>query len=91
MGNQGSQPPSGWLQDDKGNKSSMRLMSFISLGVAIVLTAASLSIDNVRQDLVLFFLTGAFAPKAFQKFAEKWEPGSSRNQAPPPQNGGDSA
>ena len=63
----------GVFSDNEGNPSSMRIMSFISLLVAIGLAAAPFFIENCPRDNlhVLYFLTAAFAPKAVQKFAER--------------------
>lgn len=66
----------GFLYDDIGKRSSMRLMSFFSLATAIglaILMVFSVS-DCQNENLVLFFLLGAFAPKVFQKIAERWKP-----------------
>ena len=60
------------LQDDKGNVSSMRLMSFIALLTAIALAVAPFFLEGDSDPIhVLYFLTAAFAPKAVQKFAER--------------------
>lgn len=64
----------GVCQDDNGNPSSMRVMSFISLFAAIGVALASICMNQDHRDLVLLFLVGAFVPKVFQKFAEKWQP-----------------
>jgi hypothetical protein len=69
----------GFLEEDSGARSSMRLMSVISLGASImfgVLTLVSPCISNAKIDsngiiLTALFLIGAFAPKAVQKFAEQ--------------------
>lgn len=62
-----------FLSDDKGNKSSMRLMSFIALIAALVISGLLLFLDRITPEsvtLVSLFIFGAFAPKALQKFAE---------------------
>ena len=63
-----------FFSDDDGNPSSMRLMSMLSLIVAALLAAVEVmgwgSADG-NTELVLYFLLGAFAPKAVQKFAER--------------------
>ena len=63
----------GWMTDDKGNLSSMRLMSLLSLIVAAFLAAVEVfgwGSGESKTELVLYFLVAAFAPKAVQKFAE---------------------
>lgn len=62
-----------YLTDDKGNKSLMRLMSFIALISAMLISAVILILDMISLhsvSLVSLFIFGAFAPKALQKFAE---------------------
>ena len=62
------------FSDHDGNMSSMRLMAFCSF-----LTAAGLALlpmfglaeNEVDQNLILYFLIGAFGGKSLQKFAEK--------------------
>lgn len=64
----------GWMSDDKGNPSSMRLMSLLALGVAAALAFIQVfewGSGADKTELVLYFLVAAFAPKAVQKFAEK--------------------
>ena len=63
------------LSDDKGNPSSMRLMSFLALCIAGLLALSMVmgwgsTEGNKQTELVLYFLIAAFAPKAIQKFAE---------------------
>lgn len=70
--------PAGFMEEDNGNKSSMRLMCFISLLSAIgwaVLVRMS-KFDMTQYDIIIFMglLLGAFAPKAIQKFAEQQAP-----------------
>ena len=63
-----------FLSDDDGNPSSMRLMSMLSLVVAALLAAVEVmgwGSGDGNTELVLYFLLGAFAPKAIQKFAER--------------------
>lgn len=63
----------GWLTDDEGNPSSIRLLSVASFGAAVAF-GAMIAIGDVgtdRLELVIYFIVGAFAPKAVQKFAEK--------------------
>lgn len=72
--------PSFWsnvLRDGEGQPSSMRLMSLLAFVVAVLLSVipaiASIFGKEINCDPihVIYFLTAAFAPKAFQKFAEK--------------------
>lgn len=61
-----------YLSDDKGNPSSMRLMSMLAFIVAALL--ALLPVGGYCTgggEHVLYFLIAGFAPKAVQKFAEK--------------------
>lgn len=61
----------GMFQDNEGNSSSIRMMSFVSLLASIAF--GLLTIYESNQDgliLTAMFLTGAFAPKVVQKFAE---------------------
>ena len=63
----------GWLTDDKGNPSSMRLMSMLALLIAGGLACVEVfgwGSGSGSTELVLYFLVAAFAPKAVQKFAE---------------------
>ena len=65
---------SGFLQDDKGTPSSMRLMSMIALLSSIGFGLISIFYKNGESEnglyLTIIFLLAAFAPKAVQKFAE---------------------
>lgn len=65
----------GFLEEDIHTKSSMRLMCFISLIVAIVfglITLLNKTTDGQTGLLMTMgFLLGAFAPKALQKFMEE--------------------
>ena len=67
--------PIGFLEEDANTKSSMRLMCFISLIVAIVfglITLLNKTTDGQTGLLMTMgFLLGAFAPKALQKFMEE--------------------
>ena len=64
----------GFLEDNQGNPSSMRLMSVIALIASIVfgLLTTLLPADQGINGLyiTMAFLLAAFAPKALQKFAE---------------------
>ena len=69
--------PAGFFSEDNGNKSSMRLMSFVALIAAIVFGALTIltnsdEANNTDGIYITFgFLIAAFAPKAVQKFAEE--------------------
>ena len=64
-----------WLTDDRGNLSSMRLMSMLALFMAGFLACAPIfGWSGGKPEHVLYFLVAAFAPKAVQKFAEKKQP-----------------
>ena len=80
MGN--NSPEHGYLTDDHGHPSSMRLMSMVALIAAIAFGAITLLNANVNDTnglyLTALFLVAAFAPKALQKFAEAQFP-----QVPP--------
>lgn len=63
----------GFFETSEGNKSAMRLNSFISLLTAIAISiyatiTKQLEINTIS--LVTMFVVSAFAPKAVQKFAE---------------------
>jgi len=65
----------GFLKDNEGNPSSMRLMSVVALiasitfGLITILhPVASKGINGLY--ITIAFLLAAFAPKALQKFAE---------------------
>lgn len=74
----------GYLNDDHGHPSSMRLMSMIALIAAITFGLITLLHDKANDVnglyLTALFLIAAFAPKALQKFAEA--------KFPPPKQGG---
>ena len=64
----------GYMNDNDGNPSSMRLMSLLALIVAAGLAFVEVfewGSAESKTELVLYFLVAAFAPKAVQKFAEK--------------------
>ena len=63
----------GWFTDKNGNPSSVRLMSLGALIIAMALAAIEVhgwGSGEEKNELVLYFLTAAFVPKAIQKFAE---------------------
>jgi hypothetical protein len=69
---------SGFFQEDNGNNSSIRLMSFVALLAAIVFGFLTIKLaseakqDGVNGIYITFgFLIAAFAPKVVQKFAEE--------------------
>ena len=71
----------GYLTDNQGNPSSMRLMSMFSFWVAaflavfpMIATLFGAKATPMEPGSVLIFLIGAFAPKAIQKFAENKSP-----------------
>ena len=63
--------PVGFLEEAPGDKSSMRLMCFISLVAAMVFGFLEIKAKVPMPYVTTMFLVGAFAPKAVQKFAEK--------------------
>jgi len=60
-----------FLEEAPGKKSSMRLMCFISFLVSIPFAYLELRAGSAFPYITILYLTGAFAPKAIQKFAEK--------------------
>lgn len=63
----------GFMQENNGNSSSMRLMSLIALISAIAfggITLAKPEVKDIGTNLTFSFLVAAFTPKAVQKFAE---------------------
>ena len=64
----------GYLTDDQGHPSSMRLMSMVALIGAIMFGLITLLHGSANDENGLYltaaFLLAAFAPKALQKFAE---------------------
>jgi hypothetical protein len=61
-----------FFEDDSGNKSSMRMMCFISLLSSILFGILTIYTGNNDGIIITFgFLVGCFAPKAVQKLAEK--------------------
>ena len=70
----------GYLTDDHGHPSSMRLMSMVALMAAIAFGLITLLHEEANGIngvyLTVSFLLAAFAPKALQKFAEAKFPSS---------------
>ena len=68
------------MQEDNGNKSSMRLMCLMSLGASVlfgVLTVLGIGgsqTDGTGLYITTLFTLAAFAPKAVQKFIEEKVP-----------------
>lgn len=56
-----------FIQESNGRYSSVRVMSIIALFVAIYITIFT----NISIDILIVWITAAFAPKVIQKFAEK--------------------
>lgn len=74
---QSQDKPVGFLQEDNGNYSTIRLMSFIALISAIVFggyTVTHKEVETAGINITFSFLVAAFAPKAVQKFAEEKVP-----------------
>jgi len=66
-----SEEGSSFFEDDRGNKSSMRLMCFISLLASVLFGILTIYTGNQDGIIITFgFLVGCFAPKAVQKLAE---------------------
>ena len=69
-----NQRRSRFFEEDNGNLSSMRLMSFIALVASIIFGALTVLTENgdaVNGIYITFgFLLAAFAPKALHKFAK---------------------
>ena len=62
---------SDFFEDNKGHKSSMRLMCFISLMTAVALGCLIVVFEkDIGVEITMAFLAGAFAPKAVQKYTE---------------------
>lgn len=71
--------PKSFLEEAPGQQSSIRVMSFIALLASIAFGLITLLHPEANDAnglyLTSFFLIGAFAPKALQKFAEAKLPG----------------
>jgi hypothetical protein len=86
------------LRDPAGQLSTMRVMSFIALFMALALTITNLVQGKpIPVDVLIVWITAAFAPKAIQRYAEgrgesgKQTPmedaGAGDNPGTPPGNG----
>lgn len=67
----------GFLSEDNGNKSSMRLMSLMSLVVSFLFGAYILYSKTPDHNAMYIFtlcFLGGFCPKLVQKFAETKKP-----------------
>lgn len=64
----------GFLEDDQGSPSSMRLMSAVALLASIIFGLITVFHKTSNSEnglyITIMFLLAAFAPKALQKFAE---------------------
>jgi hypothetical protein len=69
----------GFLDEGENNRSSMRLMCFISLLASIGFAGMTFFVKTQDPStgliITMSFLLGAFAPKALQKFMEGKIPG----------------
>jgi len=66
----------GFLQDDKGSNSSMRLMCMISLFGSLLFGLLTILLQSEGQNvsgiyITMGFLVSAFAPKSLQKYIEE--------------------
>ena len=69
----GSEMQKGWFTDKNGNPSSVRYMALGALLMAIALAVSEVhgwGSGQEKNEIVLYFLSAAFVPKAIQKFAE---------------------
>jgi hypothetical protein len=66
--------PAGFLDEDNGNHSSMRLMCLMSLvsaiGYAVMIKMGRYEMNQYDMIIFMAFLVGAFVPKSIQKLAE---------------------
>ena len=80
----------GYLTDDHGHPSSMRLMSMLALIASIAFGLITVLHEDANHEnglyITVLFALAAFAPKALQKFAEAKFP-QSMPSAPKPSNG----
>ena len=61
----------GFLEEAPGDKSSMRLMCFMSLLASFGFGYLELRAGSPFPYMTTMFIVGAFAPKSIQKFAER--------------------
>ena len=82
-----NQKKHGYLTDDHGHPSSMRLMSMLALTAAIAFGLITVLAKDVNQEnglyITVLFVLAAFAPKALQKFAEARFPQSTPGASKP--------
>ena len=80
----------GYLTDDHGHPSSMRLMSMVALIASIAFGLITVLNRDINHEnglyITVLFALAAFAPKALQKFAET-RFSQSMPSAPKPNNG----
>ena len=60
----------GYLTDNQGNRSSIRLMSVIALVASVIFGYMELKSGASPPYITMLFLISAFCPKALQKFIE---------------------
>ena len=63
------------FEDDKGQPSNMRFMSFLALVYSFFYCSFALWKEKpVDVEVLVLFVVAAFAPKVVQKFAERSQP-----------------
>jgi len=61
---------SGYFEDNKGNKSSIRLQSFLTLLFAFAAIGFMIYQNQIDYTIAFLLLVAAFAPKQIQNIAE---------------------